>query len=500
MSYRYEITIFREVAKVEQICFELENVEVTYLDKRVLEIERLAVHQFDRIGIVGKNGAGKSTLLKLLASIVQPSRGKVNRHVDFGYFEQVEAPKAREADPRLLGKLHVSDDADGLSGGEQTRLKLAQLFTHYNESLLIDEPTTHLDQDGISFLLDELMYYYGALVLISHDRAVLDEIVTTIWEVDEGKVNVYSGNYSEYMNQKHLERVQQSQAHEQYVKEKSRLEKAAQEKMKKAEKIAKSSARSKKESKAKANRMFETKSKGTSQKAIQRAAKAVEQRVEQLEDVEAPKEEQTIRFHQANALQLHNKFPIMADRLTLKAGNKTLIEESSFQFPLGDTIAITGKNGSGKTTLIHYILQRGEGITISPKAVIGSYEQMGYQFRKDETVIAYMKDRSDYHESKIRSTLHAMNFTGNDLKKNVRNLSGGEAIRLVLCQLFLGRYNVLILDEPTNFLDVFCIEALEQFLEGYEGTVLLISHDRIFVDRVADCVYVIENQKLKLKN
>ncbi|CAH0291842.1 putative ABC transporter ATP-binding protein HI_0658 [Peribacillus sp. Bi134] len=104
------------------------------------------------------------------------------------------------------------------------------MFTHYNEALLIDEPTTHLDQDGLLFLLDELRYYYGALVLISHDRAVLDELVTTIWEVHEGEVHVYSGNYSEYMAQKQLKREQQTQAHEQFIKEKSRLEKAAQEK------------------------------------------------------------------------------------------------------------------------------------------------------------------------------------------------------------------------------------------------------------------------------
>lgn len=190
----------------------------------------------------------------------------------------------------------------------------------------------------------------------------------------------------------------------------------------------------------------------------------------------------------------------MADQLNLKAGEKTLLDESSFQFPLGKTIAITGKNGSGKTTLLRHILQRGEGITISPKAVIGVYEQMEYQFTKDETIMEFIKDRSDYDESKIRSALHSMSFKGNDLKKNVRNLSGGEAIRLVLCQLFLGRYNVLVLDEPTNFLDVFCIEALECFLKGYKGTVLLVSHDRTFVERVADCVYVIEEQKLILRS
>jgi macrolide transport system ATP-binding/permease protein len=125
---------------------------------------------------------------------------------------------------------------------------------------------------------------------------------------------------------------------------------------------------------------------------------------------------------------------------------------------------------------------------------------MDYYFEKDETVMAYMKERSDYDESKIRAVLHAMNFTANDLRKNVCDLSGGEATRLVLCQLFLGRYNILVLDEPTNFLDVFCIEALERFLKGYEGTVLLVSHDRMFIDRVADRIYVMENQQLKLRN
>lgn len=481
---------------MEQICFELENVEKTYLDKEIVKIEQLAVHQFDRIGIVGENGAGKSTLVKLLAEKIQPTCGKVKRHVEFGYFEQLEAPTVAESDAALLGRLAVPQDSERLSGGEQTRQKLAQLFTHYYEALLIDEPTTHLDQEGISFLLDELRYYYGALVLISHDRAVLDELVTTIWEVRDGKVHVYTGNYSEYMVQKQVEREQQSQAREQFIKEKGRLEKAAEEKMRKADKIAQAGNMSKKDAKAKANRMFETKSKGTSQKSVYRAAKAIEQRMENLQQVEAVQEEKKIVFRQSKALELHNKFPIMADHLTLQIEEKVLLNEVSFQLPLGKKIAITGANGVGKSTLLSHIANGGASLTISPKVKIGYFHQMSYQFTSDETVLQFVKNRSEYEEGFLRSVLGAMKFVGSDILKSVKSLSGGEVIRLHLCQLFLGDYNILLLDEPNNFLDIHAIEALEQFLAGYGGTVVVVSHDQAFINHVADLHYIIHEKKM----
>jgi len=481
---------------MEQICFELENIEMTYLDKDVLKIARLAVHQFDRIGIVGNNGAGKSTLLKLLAGTIQPTIGKVKCHVESGYFEQVEGPTVVEAGATLLGKLGISQNDAQLSGGEQTRLKLAQLFTHYYEALLIDEPTTHLDQEGILFLLDELRYYYGALVLISHDRAVLDELVTTIWEVRDGEVHVYPGNYSDYVAQRQLEREQQDQAHEQFIKEKSRLEHAAREKMKKAEKIAQASNMPKKESKSMANRMIETKSKGTSQKAVHRAAKAIEQRMEKLHEVKAVQEEKHIVFQQSKALELHNKFPIMADQLTLQIKNKVLLDEVSFQLPLGKKIAITGANGVGKSTLLHHIANGGTSLTISPKAKIGYFRQMSYQFTSDETVLQFVKNRSEYDEGSLRSVLHAMQFVGTDILKNVKLLSGGEAIRLQLCKLFLGKYNILLLDEPNNFLDIYAIEALERFIVAYEGTIIFVSHDQTFINNVAELQYTIHAKKL----
>jgi macrolide transport system ATP-binding/permease protein len=247
--------------------------------------------------------------------------------------------------------------------------------------------------------------------------------------------------------------------------------------------------------------MFETKSKGTSQKALQRAAKAIEHRIEKLHEVEALKEERPIVFRQSKALELHNKFPIMADKVTLRVEEKVLLDEVSFQMPLGKKIAITGSNGSGKSTLLQHIVNKGEDLIISPKAKFGYFRQLSYQFTSDENVLDFLKNHSEeYDEGFLRSVLHSMLFVGTDLQKSVKSLSGGEAIRLQLCQLFLGEYNILLLDEPTNFLDIGAIEALEKFIMGYEGTIIIVSHDKRFVANVAELHYEIIDKKFILKN
>lgn len=479
---------------MENIFFELKNIHIQFLDKDILSIPHLTVHQFDRIGIVGKNGAGKSTLVKLIAGELHPQQGNVTVHTDFYYFEQTNlALSDQDIDVALQHKLHAVDPH---SGGELTRQKLAQAFSHYYEALLLDEPTTHLDKEGIRFLQDQLRYYYGALLLISHDRLLLDEVVTTIWEVDDGKITVYSGNYSDYEAQKELEKQQQQEAYEKYNKEKAHLEKAAADKMKKAEKITQANNMSKKETRAKANRMFETKSKGTSQKAVHRAAKAIEKRIEQLEPVEQVKKAVPIQFHQAKPLELYNRFPIMMQNLTLTQHEKTLLKQARLHIGLHDKIALTGPNGSGKSTLLQAILSGHESIEISPKVKIGFFTQLAYEKLPDETVWHFLKSRSDYSDPFIRSVLHHMQFEHTDLQKQLSALSGGERIRLLLSELFLGRYNVLLLDEPTNFLDMAAREALTRFIQAYDGTILFVSHDEYFIQQAATRIIAFENQAL----
>jgi len=216
-----------------------ENLYVEYMGRDVLDIERLELYAYDRIGLVGGNGAGKSTLLKVLLGTVKPQQGKVDREGTFAYIPQLEEAVVREAeDYATMGRLGVDRVQGGsMSGGEETRVKIAQALSGDVHGILADEPTSHLDREGIDFLVHRLKQYAGALLIISHDRYFLDQVVDKIWELKDGRITEYWGGYSDYLAQKEEERLCQAAQYKQFVAERERLEQAIEEKRSQARKI-----------------------------------------------------------------------------------------------------------------------------------------------------------------------------------------------------------------------------------------------------------------------
>ncbi len=487
---------------MNQLVIELKQIEKSYQNKDVLHIEDLKVYENQKIGIVGRNGEGKSTLLKLITGEIKPDSGEVNTKIDFQYYAQIKeqiTPDYTKVDAEYLSRLKVPENSiHHFSGGEQTRMRLAEYFSNYYFGLLMDEPTTHLDTEGIQFLVDQLKYYYGTLIVVSHDRYFLDEVVDIIWEIQDGKVNVYNGDYSAYQEQKEQERIEQENAYENFAKEKERLEQAAKEKQAQAEKMSQVSAKQKNRS-VKPDRLASSKQKDTVQKAAHKSAKAIEKRVEQLEVVKKLDSDKTIHFPTPKTLEIHNSFPIMGQDVSIKKGKKTLFDEMSFQFPVGKRIGIVGPNGSGKSTLFQHILNNGEGIILSKKVVFSTYRQMDYQLTGEKSMVDYLMQASDYTEPVIRSVLNNLGFNQQEVSsKAIQDLSGGEATRLVIAKLFTDPSNVLILDEPTNFIDVETIEALENLMKSYNGTILFTSHDQYFMKNIAEQIWTIEDKQLKL--
>ena len=494
----------------------------------VLRDVSLTVQQGDRIGLVGVNGCGKSTLMRILAGLDAQDGGEISlvRGLRVGYlaqqnmvtsgetvwnelqkvYEQVFAmeKKLRELEDemahahtdaqrfaqlsadydRLTQRFEEADGyswksmvsgvlnglgfkpaqydqcVDSLSGGEQTRLCLARLLLQKPDLLLLDEPTNHLDMETLQWLENYLAAYKGSVLVISHDRYFLDHVCTGIVEILMGASEQYNGNYTRYIAQRQERFESRMRAYEIQQKEIERQQAI----------IAR-------------YRMFNR------EKSI-RAAESREKALDRMEKLEKPVDERAIRFS-FEARRRTGEDVLQLTEISKSFGKKHLFHDLTLRVRAGDRVALIGPNGVGKSTLIKIIVGEEQSdtgfIRYGSNVDIGYYDQHQSTLHADKTALDEIWDRfPQMEQSNVRGALGMFLFTGDDVFKPIHTLSGGEKGRVALTALMLRKDNLLLLDEPTNHLDMDSREVLEDALTDFGGTIITVSHDRYFINRIAN--------------
>ncbi|MDZ5618125.1 ATP-binding cassette domain-containing protein [Achromobacter xylosoxidans] len=462
----------------------LTDIQLAYGHHPLLDHADFAIQAGERIGLIGRNGAGKSSLLRLLDGRTVPDDGDIARSSGLrvatveqepeldenatvfdvvcnveGDHEDWQRPSRVRA---MLEKLGLPADAQiaGLSGGTRKRVALARALVEEPDLLLLDEPTNHLDFDGIAWLEEMLRAWKGAAVIITHDRRFLDSVATRIVELDRGRLLSFPGNFSQWQERK-----------AQWL-ESERLEQARFDKLLAQEEV-------------------------WIRKGVEARRTRNEGRVRRLERLRVERAERRERVGDVSLAlaegQRSGKLVAELEHVGKRFGDKVVVEDYSTTILRGDRIGIIGPNGAGKTTLLKLILgemQPDSGKTRTGTNVsVAYFDQMRAQLDENATLVDIISPGSEWVE--IGGTRkHVMSYLGDFLfsparaGSPVRSLSGGERARLLLARLFARPANVLVLDEPTNDLDIETLELLEELLQEYSGTVLLVSHDRAFLNNV----------------
>lgn len=468
------------------LLLEASHITKYYEDRLILNLDEFKIYDGDRIGIVGVNGAGKSTLMGILSGQLEPDEGHVSRNVKLSIIEQFgdEVGDVSLNDINKKWKLNVNQ-SENLSGGEKTRLKIASALGKSTKLIFADEPTSHLDLAGIEMLESEFKRFDGAVVLISHDRTLLDKVCTKIIEVEAGLVREYTGNFTDYRNQKAHNRERANFEYEQYVKEKKRLEIAAQEKSQ----VATTMRDAPKRMGEKEARLHKAKT-GSKRAKVNKAAKAIESRIEQLDIKEKPRELATVQFDLDYFTPIHGKSAVQLERVTKQFGERILFQDLSWTIKPGKKVALVGPNGAGKSTLLKMIINQEAGAKYSQSGKVGYFDQTLGKLDEQKTILENVMEDSRYPEVMIRTVLARLLLKREEVFKLVSVLSGGEKVKVALAKVFLGDYNILLLDEPTNYLDIFTHEELENVLKAYPGTILFATHDRSLMNNLANHVLV----------
>ena len=510
----------------------LNKINKSYGFNRVLNNLSFDIKTNERIALIGSNGCGKTTTLKIIMGIESCDSGNISirKESKIGYLTQippkeddnvsarsvylrgvqelinlenkindfVENMSSNEKDIKLLDKLQEEFRISGgyslkekiekirngfkitnelldreynkLSGGEKTLINLASIILSNPDILLLDEPTNHLDIDTLEWFEEYLSSYNGTVVIISHDRYFLDRTVNKIIEIENGNANIYHGNYSYYLKESEKRLMVEFQNYKNQQKEIKALKEAI-------ERYKVWGAKSD-------NPMFF------------RRAKAIETRLQKMEVIDRPKTKSELRINFNVEDRTSNRVMVISN-FDLRIGNNELLRNSHMEVYYKERVCLMGKNGAGKTTLIKNILNNThDNIKLGTNIKIG-YIPQEIRFDNEElTIYEHMRKIFVGSESELRSKLNQFYFTVDNIDKKVKSLSGGEKVRLKLLELILKNANFLILDEPTNHIDIDTREILEESLLAYEGTILFVSHDRYFINKIATKIVMIENKEM----
>ena len=481
----------------------IEHLSIEYSSRPILDDITFLINQRERIALVGKNGAGKTTLLRMLAGVETPTSGRISKMGDItiGYLPQVmmhidgktlredvmgvmrqEGEEAKgelarfiaEMDRTIIGLGFERKDFDRpcseFSGGWRMRIELAKILLQHPDLLLLDEPTNHLDIESIQWLEDFLKTNGSALVLVSHDRAFLDNVTTRTIEITLGRIYDYNVPYSQF-------KVLRQERHEQQVRAYMNQQKMIQE-----------------------TEEFIERFRYKATKAVQ-----VQSRIKQLEKLdrlEVDLEDNSrlsLRFPPAPR---SGDFPVIVEDLRKDFGDHMVFKNANFTIRRGEKVAFVGKNGEGKTTLVRCIMGQLDylgNLKIGHNVKIGYFAQNQAALLDGEMTVFETIDYVAVGDirTKIRDILGAFMFGGEASEKKVKVLSGGERSRLAMIRLLLEPCNLLILDEPTNHLDMQSKDVLKAALKEFNGTVICVSHDRDFLDGLVDKVYEFGGGKVR---
>ena len=470
-----------------KMILEIRDLRKAYGDRELFAIDLLTVYDGERIGLVGQNGAGKSTLLHILSGDEKPDEGTVRRFAETALIRQQGVPgESGEGVYRAL--FRAQDNRAGLSGGEQTRNRIAAAMSAHPGLLLADEPSTDLDEQGLLTLRRQLEAFRGTLILISHDRTLLRQLCTRIWCLENGKIEDFPGGYDAFSEERKRKRERAQFEYEQHRSEQKRLKESAQRMAERASSVRRAPSRM-----GNSEARLHCREYTDAILQLSHAKRTIQNRMEKLEVKEKPVPLPEIRMKLGVSSPVGAKTVLEVRCAGLEAGGRTLLEDTGFTLPTGSKTALTGPNGCGKTTLLSALAGKTAAgtsfdgtIRFNPQVRAGWFDQHHERtLRPDRTVLENVMEDSPHQQTLARTVLTSLGFERDAVFKPVSVLSGGEKAKAALARLLLTDLNLLILDEPTNHLDLFTLEALEDLLAGYGGTLLFVSHDETFIRKVS---------------